>query len=336
MANPFSWTPSRNQDMSFEDGLALIDAFYEGPDRDAVPGTTMPPPTSPPVADSAQTVGRDQVTDDARTAIAIAQLPDSPIDRHNTNKRAILPSSPPEQDHPQWQPHWTIGLPPSFTSPPNVTIAPPPSPATGLVPTIQSASFPVASHIKSSASPQLSRVTPPNTFAREDDSPTVTTSKAGSSSLATSKNTSPDLSTPKIDSPILTATPISINAPAFRKTPIPLPTSFTVTKPQTPILSAAARTSSVAKENKPPSSKALKKKATDSPNSASTASRSVKKQRCVRCVKQHGACDLDTKHPCTRCAKANVAPEECVPRDYTAKRRPSQPVVGTKAVQGTE
>ncbi|KAL0259632.1 hypothetical protein SLS55_005369 [Diplodia seriata] len=161
-----------------------------------------------------------------------------------------------------------------------------------------------------------------------DDSPTVTTSKAGSSSLATSKNTSPDLSTPKIDSPILTATPISISAPAFPKTPIPLPTLSAETKLHVPTLSAGtgARPSSVAKENKNPSSKALKKKATDSPGSA-LAPRSVKKLRCVRCVKQHGACDLDTKHPCTRCAKAKVAPEECVPRDYS-KRRSSTPAVG--------
>ncbi|KAL1634046.1 hypothetical protein SLS58_010840 [Diplodia intermedia] len=179
MANSFGWTPSRNQDISFEDGLALIDAFYEGPNRDALPGTMMPPSISPPLPDATQAAGLAQTIDEARTAAAIAQLPDSPVDRSITNKQT------------------------------------------------------------------------------------------------------------KIHVPILSA-------------------------------GTGARPSSVAKENKNPSSKALKKKATDSPGSAS-APRSVKKLRCVRCVKQHGACDLDTKHPCSRCAKAKVAPEECVPRDYSAK-----------------
>ncbi|KAF4535082.1 hypothetical protein BFW01_g9858 [Lasiodiplodia theobromae] len=318
MSNPLSWTPSRNQDLSYEDGLALIDDFYENSNRDAPPATTMPPPISPLDADSIKTTGCARATDEDRSAAVISQLPHSPVDRYTPNAHPPLPSSPPQPDQPEWQSHWNF-LPPAFTSSPNVTNAPPPTPTTGFTISTQSAPIPVASHIKSSPSPQPSRGTSPNTFVREDNSSTLTTSKAGSPSLATSKNTSPDLPAQKIDSPISTATPV------VRKTPIPLPPMPSMeTKAPTLVPLLSARTSSVAKENKAPSNKALKKTATDSPSSASATPRTVKKQRCVRCVKQHGACDLDTKHPCSRCAKANVAPEECVPREY-GKRRQSQP-----------
>lgn len=320
MSNPLSWTPSRNQDLSYEDGLALIDDFYENSNRDAPSTTTMPPSISPPDADSIKTTGCARATDEDRTAAAIAQLPHSPVDRYTPNARPALPSSPPQPDRPQGQSHWTFG----FTSSPNVTNAPPPTPTAGFTISTQSAPIPVASHIKSSPSPQPSRGTSPHTFVREDNSSTLTTSKAGSPSPATSKNTSPDLPAQKIDSPILTATPTSVHPPVMRKTPIPLPLPSMDTKAPTLVPLPSARTSSVAKENKAPSSKALKKTATDSPGSASATPRTVKKQRCVRCVKQHGACDLDTKHPCSRCTKANVAPEECVPREY-GKRRQSQP-----------
>lgn len=271
MSNSLSSTPSVNREITYEEGLALIDDFYENHNISASPDTPEIAPKFTPTFDHARITTRTQAADEARTAAAIAQLTCSPpVGPSKTSP--ILPSSPPH-DH---NPHWPADAPISFlTSPVAITPAPLPTPVTSFSnPTTAGASY-----IASIPSPLQSPTTSPVAAVTTPIQPPTT----------------PATAPPKANIPSTTATP----------TTTPMTTG---------------------------SNKAAKKTTTDTPYTPATtvpiSTRNVKKQRCLRCVRQHAACNIDIQHPCHRCAAVG---DECIPRP---EKQPGNAAAATAAAGG--
>lgn len=323
----------------------MIDNFYDSPGHSEPLRIPDVEPAAADRFDSTKAVDNALEVDNARTAAAIAQLSHSPV-AHPSKDPPILPSSPPREYPPQWQPHWTHNRPLAFTSSPIAfTNPPPPTPIAGFSTTAGPTPFAVASHIRPMPSPLQSKAPSPNTTFSKTNSPSVASSKETSPIFSASNTASPTLSMSKTGSPAPTETSTPVLTPAMARTnsnPVFTPVAPRAGIPAIPspslqktvmssISPSAAIPKPIQKENAPARNKVAKKHATDSPTAAPSpvkptptpsAPRSVKKSRCVRCVKQHGACDLDARRPCDRCAKAGLSAAECIPREYKPKKKP--------------
>ncbi|KAH7055596.1 hypothetical protein B0J12DRAFT_738322 [Macrophomina phaseolina] len=331
MSDNVGWTPRRNREISYEEGLAMIDNFYDGSVHfeplqalDTHTATAMNADLK-----HVRIAAQAREADDARTAAAIAQLSHSPF--AHSKDSPTLPTSPPLEHPPQWQPQWNQNRSLAFTSSPvAVSSAPPQTPIMGFPMTTASTPFVVASHARAMPSSLQSMAPSPDTITSKTDSPAFASSKETSPIFSASNTASPSFSTSMAGSPTLTDTPTPVLTPALART-----NSNSILTPTIPRANAPAMPSSSSpksslpyispsalpkKESAP--NKVAKKHATDSPTASTTSApaRVPKKSRCIRCVKQHGACDLDFKRPCDRCAKAGLSAAGCVPREYKRKK----------------